>query len=329
MEKIISLTEFPNVSLLFGNYNANIKLMRDSFNVKIVARDNLKVSGEDKDVERTILAIEQINKKIVDKGTISSNEVAEIIQNNSDKTNFDKSSFEENEKDFAIDEGKKAGVRNQPLVKPRTPGQNLYLQAMHDHEIVFAIGPSGTGKTFLAVAVAIDFLKRGMVRKIVLVRPAVEAGERLGFLPGDYQAKVNPYLRPLYDSLQNLLDFNKLRTYTENDIIEVAPLAYMRGRTLDSAFIILDEAQNTTSTQMKMLLTRLGRNSRIVITGDVTQIDLPKGERSGLVHAQQILSSVPGLGFVYLTKEDIVRHHLVQQIIAAYDANDTSSINNR
>ncbi|MBE3586985.1 MAG: PhoH family protein [Thermoanaerobacteraceae bacterium] len=207
-------------------------------------------------------------------------------------------------------------------IKPKTLGQKQYIEAMRKHDIVFAIGPAGTGKTYLAVVMAIRALRNKEVNRLVLTRPAVEAGEKLGFLPGDLQEKVDPYLRPLYDSLYDVLGVENTQKYLERHIIEIAPLAYMRGRTLDDAFIILDEAQNTTDQQMKMFLTRLGFGSKAVITGDITQIDLPKGQVSGLVHAQGILAGVEGIAFCYLTGEDIVRHPLVQEIIRAYENGD-------
>jgi phosphate starvation-inducible PhoH-like protein len=193
------------------------------------------------------------------------------------------------------------------------------LHEVSGNDIVFAIGPAGTGKTFLAVAKAVECLRRGDVRRIVLVRPAVEAGERLGFLPGDIQAKVNPYLRPIYDSLNAFLEYGQLQRLIDGDVVEIVPLAFMRGRTLDEAFIILDEAQNTTSDQMKMFLTRMGTKSKIVVTGDITQIDLPPGKISGLVEVKDMLKGIPGISFVYLTKADIVRHPLVQRIVEAYE----------
>jgi phosphate starvation-inducible PhoH-like protein len=204
-------------------------------------------------------------------------------------------------------------------VKPKTLGQKQYIEAIRKHDIVFAIGPAGTGKTYLAVVMAIRALRNKEVNRLVLTRPAVEAGEKLGFLPGDLQEKVDPYLRPLYDSLYDVLGVENTQKYLERHVIEIAPLAYMRGRTLDDAFIILDEAQNTTDQQMKMFLTRLGFGSKAVITGDITQIDLPRGQVSGLVHAQKVLARVNGIAFCYLTGEDIVRHPLVQEIIRAYE----------
>jgi len=204
-------------------------------------------------------------------------------------------------------------------IKPKTLGQQQYIKAMREHDLIFAIGPAGTGKTYLAVAMAIHALRDKQVNRLILTRPAVEAGEKLGFLPGDLQEKVDPYLRPLYDSLYDILGMENTQKYVERHTIEIAPLAYMRGRTLEDAFIILDEAQNTTCEQMKMFLTRLGIGSRAVITGDITQIDLPKGQISGLVHAQKILARVEGIAFHYLGGEDIVRHPLVQDIVRAYD----------
>jgi len=204
-------------------------------------------------------------------------------------------------------------------IKPKTLGQKLYLEAIKKHDVVFSIGPAGTGKTYLAVVMAIRALRGKEVQRLVLTRPAVEAGEKLGFLPGDLQEKVDPYLRPLYDSLYDVLGMENTQRYLERGTIEIAPLAYMRGRTLDDAFIILDEAQNTSVEQMKMFLTRLGFGSKAIITGDITQVDLPRGQISGLVHAQEVLAGVKGIAFHYLTGEDIVRHPLVQDIIRAYD----------
>ena len=206
------------------------------------------------------------------------------------------------------------------IISPKTLNQKAYLEAMRAKDIVFGIGPAGTGKTYLAMAMAVDALLKGLVDRIVLARPAVEAGEKLGFLPGDLAEKVNPYLRPLYDALHDMMDFDKASRLMNKGVIEVAPLAFMRGRTLNSAFVVLDEAQNSTSEQMKMFLTRLGFDSKAVITGDVTQVDLPSGVVSGLVRARQILSGIEGIAFVDFDERDVVRHHLVRQIIKAYDA---------
>jgi len=207
-------------------------------------------------------------------------------------------------------------------VKPITAGQKVYCEAMRTHDVVFAIGPAGTGKTYLAVAMAVEYLVRNLVHRLILVRPAVEAGEHLGFLPGDLREKVNPYLRPLYDALHDLLNPHQVARFMERGVIEVAPLAFMRGRTLNHAFVILDEAQNTTSKQMKMFLTRLGNHAHAVVTGDVTQVDLPEGIHSGLAHARHVLGSIEGVAFVHLERCDIVRHPLVQQIVDAYEQHE-------
>ena len=211
------------------------------------------------------------------------------------------------------------GSQGGRTVYPRSAHQAAYIDAIRNSEMVFGIGPAGTGKTYLAMAMAVEFLTSGKVDRIVLARPAVEAGEKLGFLPGDLAEKVNPYLRPLYDSLYHLVDRSQAESYLDKGVIEIAPLAFMRGRTLSSAFVILDEAQNCTSEQMKMLLTRIGFDSRTVITGDVTQIDLPAGRLSGLVHAEQVVANIPGIVFTYFDQEDVVRHPLVREIITAYE----------
>ncbi|MFU8770654.1 MAG: PhoH family protein [Desulfotignum sp.] len=213
-------------------------------------------------------------------------------------------------------------ARNRP-VRPRSLTQLKYVTAIETRDILFAIGPAGTGKTYLAMAMAMAAFAKGEVRKIILTRPAVEAGEALGFLPGDLAEKINPYLRPLYDALYDMLDFEKARAYIEQEIIEIAPIAFMRGRTLNNAFIILDEAQNTTSQQMKMFLTRIGYGSKAIITGDITQIDLPAGKDSGLVEVRKILSDIKGIDFIYFSRDDVVRHQLVSDIIDAYEKNKT------
>ncbi|MBI4712750.1 MAG: PhoH family protein [Planctomycetes bacterium] len=286
---------------IFGPYDRYLKAIRNEFNVRIIIRNkDIKLMGERKEVEKTYTVL---NNLINCTSQRSDEVVRDLICE-------------------ANGEPAKTGVVSHlhSEVKPLSDGQAKYMQAMHQHDIAFAIGPAGTGKTYLAVAEAISALKNNKVRKIVLCRPAVEAGERLGFLPGDYQAKVNPYLRPLYDALECFVDFQQLKRLMDSEIIEVIPLAYMRGRNLNDAFIILDEAQNTTADQMKMFLTRMGNGSRIIVTGDITQIDLPIGKTSGLVEIQGILGNVKGIAFSYLTRADIIRHPLVQAIVDAYEA---------
>jgi phosphate starvation-inducible protein PhoH and related proteins len=213
-------------------------------------------------------------------------------------------------------------IRPEIRIRPRTSGQKHYLDIIASHEITIAIGPAGTGKTYLSMAVAISALLNHQVKRLIMTRPAVEAGERLGFLPGDLVQKVNPYLRPLYDALYSMIDIDRVSRFLDQECIEVAPLAFMRGRTLDNAFVILDEAQNTTVEQMLMFLTRLGQGSRMVVTGDITQIDLPSGVRSGLVDVQQVLKNIPGIGIIHLSNEDVVRNPLVQKIVQAYERNE-------
>ena len=299
-----------SLQLLFGPLDENIRFLENLFGVSIQARDSsVMIDGEEDDVN----ALEKI---LVDFSTLA--EKGHFI------TNGDlKSAFKQIAEDTALTlhdffpkmQLLTAGKRK---VTPKSYNQRHYIEAIQKNDIVFGIGPGGTGKTFLAVTLALVSLIEKRVSKIVLTRPAVEAGERLGFLPGDIEEKINPYLRPLYDALHYLLDGEKIQKYMEDGTIEIAPLAFMRGRTLNDSFIILDEAQNTTSEQMKMFLTRIGMRSKAVITGDVTQIDLPSGRNSGLVEAKRILGDVEGLVFCYFNDKDVVRHHLVRLIIRAY-----------
>jgi len=299
-----------SLQLLFGPLDENIRFMEELFGVTIHSRDSaLTIDGE----EENVAALEKI---LVDFST--------LVDRGHSIANGDlKSAFKQIAEDTALslhDFFPKmqllAGGKRQ--VTPKSLNQRRYIDSIRKNDIVFGIGPGGTGKTFLAVAMALTALVEKSVSRIILTRPAVEAGERLGFLPGDIEEKINPYLRPLYDALYLLLEGEKIQRYLENGVIEIAPLAFMRGRTLNDAFIILDEAQNTTSDQMKMFLTRIGMNSKAVITGDVTQIDLPFGRNSGLVEAQGILGSVDGLAFCYFNESDVVRHRLVRLIIKAY-----------
>ena len=295
---------------LYVNDLKLIKTLEDALGVRVTTRDGwVKIEGEPEQVDRAqrvFEELEQARKKGLDirkhEFSYALNSVTEARPDNlSDVVDV-----------------KIATSSRKPPIVARTLGQRNYLEAIQKHDIVFGIGPAGTGKTYLAVAMAVAALKREQVSRIILTRPAVEAGEALGFLPGDLQEKITPYLRPLYDALRDMMDPEEIERSTARQTIEVAPLAYMRGRTLSNAFVILDEAQNTTTEQMFMLLTRIGQNSKLVVTGDVTQIDLPSNRRSGLVEALQALKSVPGIAMTYFTERDVVRHELVRAIITAY-----------
>jgi len=294
------------VRALLGINDCHARLFREELNVAVTVRNGeLHIDGEAEDVDAARRVAEHVIGRFRATGHVDGSEVEMLLRS-----------------------GARPGVaagdvllknRSHRNVVPRTDGQRRYVQAMEKSEVVFAIGPAGTGKTYLAVAMAVRQLRDGKVKKLTLTRPAVEAGEKLGFLPGTYEAKVNPYLRPLYDALYDLLDPAQIRKFAENDVIEIAPLAYMRGRTLSDAFIILDEAQNTTPGQMKMFLTRMGEGSRCVVTGDVTQIDLPNPGGSGLLHAARVLKKIKGIQFCRFGQADIVRHAVVQRIVDAYE----------
>lgn len=309
VEKKITLSNVDLASLL-GVNDANLNLLEDRFNASITVRgDVVSIKGVLEEVE----SIEKILKEMVyvlnTSGKLNANDVETILN----LTVEGKEVVSDNDFESII------LYTKSDVVKAKTPGQKKYIQIAQKNDICFAIGPAGTGKTYLAVALAVSALKKGLVKKIILARPAVEAGESLGFLPGDFQEKIDPYLRPLYDALDEMLPTEKLRTYIEKGIVEIVPLAYMRGRTLNNAYVILDEAQNATALQMKMFLTRLGANSKAIITGDITQIDLPSKTKSGLIQAKEILQGISGVGFVYFDKEDVVRHKLVKDIINAYE----------
>ena len=303
---------FENVDMgsMLGVNDSNIKIVENRFSTSITIRGEQAVI---KGVDEEVLTVDKILKEMAyvlnTTGKLTATDVQMIL----DLTIEGKEIINEKEYESVI-----LYTKND-TIKAKTAGQQVYVQAARKNDICFAIGPAGTGKTYLAVALAVAALKKGIVRKIVLARPAVEAGESLGFLPGDFKEKIDPYLRPLYDALDEMMPTDKLKTYLEKGVVEIVPLAYMRGRTLNQAFVILDEAQNTTDTQMKMFLTRLGVNSRAIITGDITQIDLPTKTVSGLVKAQEILKNVEGIGFVYFEKADVVRHKLVKDIIDAYE----------
>lgn len=310
-ERRVSINRNDYVLELFGNFDENVKLIEREFDVDIVSREGeIRILGEEPRISFAEKLINSLLGIIEKQGNLTKQEITYAIQ--------------------LVLEGQEDTLKelldqiicitaSGKTIKPKTVGQKIYVNSIKENDIVFGIGPAGTGKTYLAMAMAVTAFKNKEVNRIILTRPAVEAGESLGFLPGDLQEKVDPYLRPLYDALYDILGPEVYAKYMERGLIEVAPLAYMRGRTLDSSFVILDEAQNTTNEQMKMFLTRLGFGSKAIITGDITQIDLPKGKNSGLKQVSNILNNIKGIDFVYLTKKDVVRHQLVQRIIEAYD----------
>jgi len=301
---------------LFGAYDANLKMLEQGLQVSThLTADQLEIEGGELNVARAQRVVEEY-VELVDSGVhFDSSELQTFLKILAQDATVTLKGLAEAGRPRSL--GKKT-------ITPKSLNQKLYVDAIKRHDMVFGIGPSGTGKTYLAVAMAVDALLTREVTRIILARPAVEAGERLGFLPGTLQEKVDPYLRPLYDALYDVLDPERTERMIEKGTIEIAPIAFMRGRTLNDAFVILDEAQNTTSEQMKMFLTRLGFNSKAVITGDVTQVDLPEGRRSGLMEAVDVVSRVLGISFVYFTEHDVVRHQLVQRIIRAYEAYDQS-----
>lgn len=311
MEKNLQFDSNKDLQLLFGKYDSNLKLIEQELKVKISrSEEGLRVHGTEPQIDKVNELITYLLGIVQSGQDVKKRDVIYAIKLAKDEKGVDFKQLAKEKIDVSIKGG---------LVTPKSKGQIEYVDAIKHYDIVFGIGPAGTGKTYLAMAMAVNALKKGLVRRIILTRPALEAGENLGFLPGDMVEKVLPYLRPLYDALYDMIDAEKVEEYTERGIIEVAPLAYMRGRTLNDAFIILDEAQNSTPYQMKMFLTRLGFDSKTVITGDVTQSDLPKNEPIGLVDAQQVLKHIEGIKFVTLTGEDVVRHELVQKIIEAYE----------
>lgn len=322
MELTIALPQGAQRFAMTGSGEINLKLIREALNVRITSREEtLKLSGESDAVGRAAHVLNQLADAAKRNKTMTRQHLLELIAMSEQLQQTTRSGLAQTEgsrEPISVDAGLSVYLRDR-RIKPATPGQRSYLQAVLDHDLTFCCGPAGTGKTYLAVAAAVTLLKRGVVRKLVLVRPAVEAGERLGFLPGTMQEKVNPYLRPLLDGLHDMMEFDQVARLMASDVIEIVPLAFMRGRTLNDAMIILDEAQNTTRSQMMMFLTRLGHGSKMVVTGDTSQTDLDDPRDSGLVDAVFRLRYTRGIAFATLDKDDIVRHSLVQRIVEAYD----------
>ncbi len=310
-EQVISVDRMEQTVSLFGSFDENIRLIESQYNVKVISRGSeIKVSGDAENVSRAVRAINGL-LMLINRGEALSEQNVRYVLSLVNEGNEDKLTEMTGDCVCITAKGKP--------IKPKTLGQKRYLECIKNNTITLGAGPAGTGKTYLAVAMAVNAFRAKEINRIILTRPAVEAGEKLGFLPGDLQQKVDPYLRPLYDALFDMLGAESFQRYQERGSIEVAPLAYMRGRTLDDSFIILDEAQNTTREQMKMFLTRLGFNSKIVVTGDITQIDLPDGKKSGLVEAMKILKRIDDIAINVFTEKDVVRHRLVQDIIKAYE----------
>lgn len=309
-EVVISLDGHGEELAVYGSRDQHLRRVRDALGIRVLARrGELKIEGDPERVAQASRIFEGLRAIHRARKAITADDVGDLIE-------IEAGTKPEGGADnIEIREGSRS-------VRPRSPGQARYIEALVQKELVLCVGPAGTGKTYLAVAMAVSLLRKSRIKKIVLVRPAVEAGEHLGFLPGDLEDKINPYLRPLLDALHDLMDYAQIRRYMEGDLIEIAPLAYMRGRTLNDAVIILDEGQNATVPQMKMFLTRMGQNSRIVVTGDVTQVDLPRGTPSGLADAVERLRDIPGVATTFLDRSDIVRHPLVQSIVDAYEAGD-------
>lgn len=312
-EAIISLANTIDLLSLFGARDQNLRELRQRFDVDITHRDGkIRIVGDSQAVANATEAVEELKRLVQRKGVVGETDLRRLIARITG--------------DVEVPMQRPIKVASTAKqIKPRTGGQDRYIKAIRSHALTFAAGPAGTGKTYLAVAMAVEALKDQHLRKIVLVRPAVEAGESLGYLPGDLQAKINPYLRPLLDALHEMMEYDQIKRYMEEDVIEVVPLAYMRGRTLNDAFIILDEAQNTTVSQMKMFLTRMGENSKIVVVGDPTQVDLPQNQRSGFSDALTRLCHIKGCAQIQLSKADIVRHPLVQEIVQAYDTTEQTA----
>ncbi len=307
MSKVVHFSSKEEAAAVFGPNDRTLRRLREAFGVAVIVRDSeVLVDGDPERAKHAAKVLRKLQKRTENEEPLDADVVDGIIT--------------QMQRFGDADGGTRLRVfYKDRLIVPKSPGQERYIRAVYNNDIVFSVGPSGTGKTYLAVAMALSALRAGDVRRIILARPAVEAGERLGFLPGDLREKVNPYLRPLYDALHDMMAFAQVQRYLDSDVIDVVPLAFMRGRTLNNSFIILDEAQNTTPSQMMMFLTRLGLGSKAVITGDVTQTDLPSDEKSGLIESIKILSGVRGIEVIHLERVDIVRHRLVQEVVEAYE----------
>jgi phosphate starvation-inducible PhoH-like protein len=310
MERNIFFSHNQDLQVLFGRYDQNLRLIEGELDVRISRESHgIKITGQREQVDKACDLFDYL-KGVVESGVeVKARDIHYALKLAQPDKGYDFKKLAKEKIEVSVQGS---------LITPKTKGQMEYVEAIKHNDIVFGIGPAGTGKTYLAMAMAVNAFKKGIVRRIILTRPAIEAGENLGFLPGDMVEKISPYLRPLYDALYDMMEAKKVEEFSEHGIIEIAPLAFMRGRTLNDAFVILDEAQNCTPFQMKMFLTRLGFDSKTVITGDVTQSDLPKGAVNGLVDAERILGGIEGIKFIHLTGEDVVRHELVQRIIEAY-----------
>ena len=308
LELVITLDDLRKRAALFGAGDRHLRAIRGALGLQISAREGtIKLIGSTAAVGQAAVVFEELQRVLDSQTELSDDQFAEAVV------------YAANVQEPSQGNGEHIDVYTRhALIKPKTPGQEVYVDAIRNHDLVFCVGPAGTGKTYLAVAMAVSMLKAGTIKRIVLVRPAVEAGERLGFLPGDMQAKVNPYLRPLFDAMHDMMTFDQIKRFLTNDVVEVAPLAFMRGRTLNNCVIILDEAQNTTCSQMMMFLTRLGNHSKMIVTGDDSQVDLDRPQDSGMIDAVRRLKHVEGIAIVRLNKLDIVRHRLVQNIVDAY-----------
>ena len=309
LEFAIVISESSKRQALFGPADANLRLIRAALNVRITSRNStIKLGGDPAAVAKAAAVIETLQKSLESADHLSPEDVAAVLAEATSETGHD---------DRAIEVYAQGAI-----IVPRTEGQTRYVEAIRSHDLTLCVGPAGTGKTYVAMAVAISMLKQSAIRRLVLVRPAVEAGEKLGFLPGDMQAKVNPYLRPLFDAMNDMMSFEQIQRFMQNDVIEVIPLAFMRGRTLNHATVILDEAQNCTTAQMLMFLTRLGHGSKMIITGDDSQIDLEHGQKSGLIDALERLRDIDGIASIRLERCDIVRHKLVTRVVEAYGSDN-------